>query len=333
MKIWMPLVVGITLAGCTQRESKTIGSVERLDPALDAVIAENEVPEVIAEGHDWTEGPLWIAEQNMLLFSDIPKNSIFRWTEKNGEELYLKPSGYTQEEPSESSEPGSNGLLVDKDGNLVLCQHGDRRIARMKAPLHQPAPEFVSIAESYEGKKFNSPNDAVYKSNGDLYFTDPPYGLPKRMDDPGKEIPFQGVYRVTPEGRVTLLTDSLTRPNGIAFSPDEKTLIVANSDPDKAIWYAYTLTDTDSVTGGKILFDATSYVKAGDKGLPDGLKIARDGTIFATGPGGVWILDTGGKVLGRIRIPEATSNCALADDGKTLYMTSDMYVIRLKMRE
>jgi gluconolactonase len=329
---WMLMMVSILIASCNgSREAKTIGSIERTDNSLNEIISEDAKIDVLAEGYEWTEGPVWIESQKMLLFSDVPRNTIYKWTNEKGAEVYLTPSGYTGSVPSLSDEPGSNGLTLDKEGRLVLCQHGDRRIARMDASLESPNPSFITIADRYNGKRFNSPNDAVFKSNGDVYFTDPPYGLPKKENDSTREISFQGVYRATPLNYVSLLVDSLTRPNGIAFTPDEKTMIVANSDPGKAIWYAFDLTATDSVTNARIFYDATENAKT-ESGLPDGLKIDKNGNVFASGPGGVWIFNKDGKVLGKIKIPAPTANVALADDEKTLYLTSDMYLLRVKMR-
>ena len=307
---------------------KTIGQIDYMDASLEDVINSGSTIDIIADGHDWTEGPLWVDSGKMLLYSDIPPNKIFKWTEARGKELYLTPSGYTGTIPR-GGEPGSNGLILNKDGKLVLCQHGDRRMALMDAELNAPAAKFISLADNYEGKKLNSPNDAVFRSNGDLFFTDPPYGL---ANDSLKEIPFQGVYKVT-GGKVILLTDSITRPNGIAFLNNEKTLIVANSDPEKAVWYLFDMGANDSLTNGRIMHDATALSKSGEKGLPDGLKADKTGNIFATGPGGVFIFNAEGKQIGKIKIPEACSNIALADDDKTLFITADMYVLRVKMRK
>lgn len=308
--------------------SKTIGSIERMDASMDALISSDASIEIIAEGHEWTEGPLWVESEKMLLYSDIPPNKIFKWTEAKGSELYLSPSGYTGTIPR-GGEPGSNGLILNKEGKLVLCQHGDRRMAVMDADLKTPAPNFITLADNYQGKKLNSPNDAVFRSNGDLFFTDPPYGL---ANDSLKEIPFQGVYKVS-NGQVVLLTDSITRPNGIAFANNEKTLIVANSDPDKAFWYLFDIAANDSLVNGRLLHDATPLSKSGVKGLPDGLKVDKQGNVFASGPGGVYIFNAAGKQIGKLNIPEACSNIALADDDKTLFVTADMYVLRVKMRK
>lgn len=312
-------------------EQRYTGSIERLDPALDGIISPASKAEIIAEGFEWSEGPLWIENQKMLLFSDVPTNIIYKWTEEKGKEIYLTPSGYTGIE-KRGGEMGSNGLLTDSTGRLVLCQHGNRQLARMNSPVENPSPLFTTIASHYAGKRFNSPNDAVYNNNGELFFTDPPYGLEKNIDDPKKEIPFQGVYKVKNTGEVILLIDSITRPNGIAFMPGQNKLIVANSDPGKPYWYVFDIGKNDSLENGKIFCDPTDAAKS-EKGLPDGLKVDKSGNVFASGPGGIWIFDSSGKILGKIKLPEAASNCALSADEKTLYITNDMYVLRLRMRE
>lgn len=309
-------------------ESQTFGSIDRIDPALDNIIDPGAAIEVLSNGYEWSEGPVWVESGKMLLFSDVPTNKVYKWTEADSIELYLEPSGYTGEMASTSNEQGSNGLALNTAGQLVLCQHGDRRVAIMDAPLNAPQSKFVAVADNFEGKKFNSPNDVAVRTNGDYFFTDPPYGMPK---DENQQIPFQGVYKSS-GGAVTLLVDSITRPNGIAFMPDEKTVLVANSDPEKAIWYSFDLTADDTFTNGKIFHDATQAAKS-ENGLPDGLKIDRQGNVFATGPGGVWVFDRDGKVLGKIKIPAATANCAFSADEKTLYMTADSYLLRLRMRK
>lgn len=309
-------------------ESETFGSIDRMDPALDNIIEAGATLEVLSNGYEWSEGPVWVESENMLLFSDVPTNKVYKWTASDSVELYLQPSGYTGEEASTSNEQGSNGLALNSAGQLVICQHGDRRVAIMDAPLNAPVSKFVAVADNFDGKKFNSPNDVAVRKNGDYFFTDPPYGMPK---DEAQQIPFQGVYRVS-NGTVTLLVDSITRPNGIAFMPDEKTVLVANSDPQKAIWYSFKLTQEGTLTDAKVFHDATEAAK-NENGLPDGLKIDRQGNVFATGPGGVWIFNRDGKILGKIKIPAATANCALSSDEKELYMTADSYLLRLKMRK
>jgi gluconolactonase len=326
------LVIGCLAISCrVANEVRSVGSIERIDASLDAVVSKEAAIEVLAEGYEWSEGPVWIDSKKMLLFSDVPKNTIYKWTPQDGAKVYLSPSGYTGAEPSQSREPGSNGLTLDKAGHLIVCQHGDRRVARLEADLDSPQPVFVTLADRFEGKKFNSPNDAAVRSSGDIFFTDPPYGLPQQENDSTREIPFQGVFKISTSGAVSVLVDSLTRPNGIAFTPDEKTFLVANSDPARAIWYAFDLGENDSIVNARIFHNATEAAKT-DKGLPDGLRIDRKGNIFATGPGGVWIFNAEGKLIGKIRVPEATANCELADDDKTLYITSDMYLLRVKLR-
>jgi len=325
----------LTLFGaiaCQPKETKNyMGTIERIDPALDAIVSEHAKTEVIAEGYEWSEGPCWIEATKTLIWSDVPRDTIFQWSEGKGASVYLTPSGYTGTTPR-GGEMGSNGLTLTKDGKLVLCQHGDRRVAIMDAPLDKPEAKYITVVDSIDGKRFSSPNDAVVRSNGDIFFTDPPYGLPTGVNDPTKETAFNGVYKAS-QGKATVLVDSLTRPNGIAFLPGEKTFIVANSDPDKAIWYAFDLTENDSVVNARIFYDATKEAKAGEKGLPDGFRVDKNGNIFASGPGGIWIFNSQGKVLGKIKLTESASNCALSDDEKTLFITNDMYILRVKLRE
>ena len=339
MKILLTLCFIAALSTCNSNEKKneavankykTTGSIERIDAALDALIDTSAKAEIIAEGLDWSEGPVWVEKYKMLLFSDVPRDTVFKWTEAKGKEVYLTPSGYT-DTIKRGGEMGSNGLTLDKNGNLVLCQCGNRQMARMDAPLDKPQPKYITLAGNYNGKKFNSPNDVVYNSKGELFFTDPPYGLEKQMNDPKKEIPFQGVFKVKTNGEVMLITDSLTRPNGLAFLPGEKTLLVANSDPAKPNWYAFELGEDGKGISSRIFYSAAGYNRS-LKGLPDGMKIDKQGNVFATGPGGVWIFNSTGKLLGKIKFDQATSNIALSPDEKTMYITNDMYILRLKMR-
>lgn len=313
-----------------KKEFKTIGTIERTDPALDAIVSPNAKAEIIAEGYDWSEGPLWIEKNKTLLFSDVPKNTIYKWTEEKGAEVYLTPSGYT-DTVKRGGETGSNGLLLDADGNLVLCQHGNRQMAKMNSSIDNPKPDFITLASKYGGKRFSSPNDAAYSGDGELYFTDPPYGLEKQANDPKKEMTFNGVYKVKKNGEVILLTDSITRPNGIAFLPGNKKLIVANSDPAKPNWYIFDV-EGDKLTNGKIFYSGANAGKS-LRGLPDGFKVDKNGNIYASGPGGVWFFNSEGKMLGRLNVPNSCSNTALSADEKTLYVTNDMYVLRLKMRD
>ena len=327
MKTIVGFVFISALLACNHQ--KELGSVERLDPDFDLIVSKNAKIEIIAEDMDRSESPLWIDSLNMLLFSDVPANTIYKWTEKDGKEVYLTPSGYT-DTIKRGGETGSNGLLLNKAGRLVLCQHGNRQMAEMDADLNHPTSHFKTIADTFQGKRFNSPNDAVFRRNGDLFFTDPPYGLERGMQDSLKEIPFQGVYLVKPSGEVKLLLDSLTRPNGIAFTPDEKTLLIANSDANRMRWYAYDV-QGDSLVKGRVFYDATA-VAGTQKGSADGLKIDKNGNIFSAGPGGLWVFNRKGKLLGKFKIPEAVSNCSLSRDQKTLYVTADMYVLRIRLR-
>lgn len=326
------VILCILFAGaCAEKHNyPTVGEIEKLDPSLDSILSPNAKAEIITDGLDWSEGPLWIEEKQLLLFSDVPQNTIYQWTETGGKKVYLSPSGYTGN-IKRGGETGSNGLTINPEGRLVLCQHGNRQVAFMNAPLDKPAADFITIAGNYNGKRFSSPNDVVYNKAGEAFFTDPPYGLEKNMEDPQKEIPFQGVYKVTKSGEVVLLVDSLTRPNGIILLPGERTLLVANSDPAKPNWYAFDVTDSGRLANGRIFWSAAGYDQS-LKGLPDGMKADRAGNIFATGPGGIWIFNNRGILAGKIRLPEATSNCALSADEKTLYITNDMNVLRLKLR-
>jgi gluconolactonase len=318
---------------CTQPKNtmKANSSIEILDDAALSLINPDAQIEVISQGYAWTEGPLWLEKEQKLLFSDIPNNSIFQIDAKGETSLYLKPSGYTGE-AARGGETGSNALILDPKGNLVLCQHGDRRMAKMNAPLDQPKSDFVSIVDNYQGKRLNSPNDAIYDKAGNLYFTDPPYGLEFNVDDPAKELDFQGIYCLRTDGEL-LLVDSISRPNGITFSPDQSKLIVANSDPEHAVWYQYDIVSPGVVENKKLFFNATSYVgKEGYNGLPDGMKMHSSGNLFATGPGGVWLFGENGKALARIGTGEATSNCAFSTDEKTLYITADNYVLKVGLK-
>lgn len=305
------------------------GSVEVSDPRLNEIIEPGAQPEILADSFLWSEGPLWVPELNAVLFSDIPQNSIYQWSEKEGLKLYLKPSGYTGEIPR-GGETGSNGLLLDANGRLVLCQHGERRMARMDAPLDKPKPEFTSLADRWQGKRFNSPNDAVFSRKGDLYFTDPAYGMELKWEDPAREIAFAGVYRLSPGGKVGLLVDTLEAPNGIALSPDEKRLFVASSGSD-ASWYVYEVREDGSLGGGKVFYDAREPAQS-RRGSPDGMVIREDGILFAAGPGGVLIFDPEGNLLGTILTGQLTSNCTLDEEGQFLYMTADMFLMRIGLK-
>lgn len=325
------LVLGLVLPatrGADKKKAETLGTIERKDPRFDKLIAPGAVLEKLADGHDWTEGPVWDKAGGYLLFSDIPRNSVYKLVPGKGESLFLKPSGYTGASTN-FREPGSNGLLMDPEGRLVLMEHGDRRVSR----LEKDGKTKTTLADSWEGKKLNSPNDGVFKSNGDLYFTDPPYGRMVKDADgfPGVELDFCGVYRLTKDGKLSLLTKEMTKPNGITFSPDEKTLYVANSDPKIAVWMAFSVKEDGTLGKGKVFFDSTESVGK-LKGLPDGMKADKDGNLFATGPGGVLVFTPTGEHLGTIATGVPTSNCNWGDDGTVLYVTADKAVCRIRTK-
>jgi gluconolactonase len=328
-----PLLIALIVSstGAAAADSyPAIGTIERLDPKLDVYIPKDAKIEKLADGFEWAEGPVWVRDGGYLLFSDVPHNVVHRWSADKGLTEFLKPSGYTGKDPPPGpKEPGSNGLTIGPDGQLVLCQHGDRRVAKLNK-----TGAFETLADRFEGKRFNSPNDLCFDKAGNLYFTDPPYGLPDTFKSALRELPFTGVYRVSKEGKLSLVSKDMTAPNGVALSPDEKTLYVANSDREKPVYVAFELNDDGTAKSSRVLFDATEGVKAKKKGSPDGLKVAADGTLFATGPGGVIVITADGKHLGTIA-PGAdfpTANCAFGDaDGKTLYLTSDMNLCRVKL--
>lgn len=315
----------LTCNAMAQKSYPTMGKIVYEDPSFEKLLSKDARIEVLASGFEWSEGPVWVKDGGYLLFSDVPKNKVYKWDEKEGLSVFLEPSGYTGRGVY-SDEPGSNGLIIDSKGRLVSCEHGDRRISAM--PLNVGGK--ITLADHFEGKRFNSPNDIVQHSNGDYYFTDPTYGLAKKHEDPTREIPQFGVYRIHEDGKVSMQVSDLTRPNGIAFSPDGKTMYVAQSDPDKSIWMAYPLDANGNAGKGKLLYDATPMGKRGVPGLPDGLKIDKDGNLWSSGPGGLLVISPSGKLLGRIEMGELTSNCAWGNDGSTLYMTVDGYVCRIR---
>jgi len=315
------LTLMVALSGGVQTG---VGRIHRASPALDEILPPAAVIEKVAEGFGFTEGPVWLRDGS-LLFSDIPNNTIYRWTPDGKVTIFRKPSGYDGTDAPPGAFIGSNGLTLDRQGRLVICEHGNRRVTRLEKD-----GKLTVLADRFEGKRLNSPNDAVFKSDGSLYFTDPPYGLVKQDDDPAKELPFSGIYRLA-GGKLQLLSKDLTRPNGLAFSPDEKYLYVANSDARRKIWMRFEVRPDGTLGASKVFYDVTSESAPG---LPDGLKVDRKGNVYATGPGGVWIFSPEGKHLGTIQPPEVPANCAWGDkDGRTLYMTArtGLYRIRLSI--
>lgn len=337
MKLLCLTLLSTVVAGDAAESFKTLGSLESHDPRFDKIVSPDAKIEIVAEGFSWIEGPLWLPEENCLIFSNIPPNKLWKWTEKDGAVDYLEKSGYLGKVPREGfkgafDQAGSNGLILAPDGSLVLCQHGLRQMGKMKAPLNDPKPEYQSLTDrNHDGKRYNSPNDGCYHKDGSLFFTDPPYGLPQGADDPTRETDYSGVYRLSKEGEISLIDDNLERPNGIALSPDHKTLYVANSHGPRAIWMEYQLNEDGTVRSKKVFHDVTKFVGT-RKGMPDGLKVDDDGNIFATAPGGVWVFTPKGEHLGTIVTREFASNVAFGADQKTLFITADMLLLRIRMR-
>ena len=311
-----------------QSQKTKIGSLEFLDPRMEDLIDKNAKIELLAEGFDWAEGPVWVDRLNGVLFSDVPNNKVYMWNEKKGLSIFLEPSGMTNYSPTNKTD-GSNGLALDKNGNLILCQHGDRTVSRLKK-WNFKKPSFDIIVEKYEGKRLNSPNDLVFDKSGSIYFTDPPYGLKIQDDDPLKELNFNGIYRWSESKGIELLSKSMKRPNGIILSEDEKTVYVGNSDKDNNVIIAFD-NNKNGLVNERVFFDGNKLSK-NRVGLFDGLKLHSSGIIFTTGPGGVLLLDSKGKHLGTIMPGKATANCAFDSDESYLYLTSDNVLARIKLK-
>jgi gluconolactonase len=297
--------------------------IVRLDARFDELVPHGAKIEKLADGFAWSEGPVWNRAGGFLLFSDVPNNKILKWKAGEGVSVFLDRSGYTGEAAFTGREPGSNGLAFDNEGRLVFCQHGNRAISRLEKDGRRTV-----LADRYQGKRINSPNDVIFKSNGDIYFTDPPFGLPGTYDDPAREVDFCGVYRVTRDGNVTLLTKEVQAPNGIAFSPDEKTLFV--SDSARTLWFAFEVQPDGTLGASRVLYDGTA-LKKDRPGVADGLKVDARGNLFAAAPGGIFVIAPDGTLLGRFDFGTATGNCAFGDDGKTLFITSNTGLYRVRL--
>lgn len=306
----------------------TVGNIRRLSPALDAVIAPDARIEQLADGFIWSEGPVWVKDGGYLVFSDVPANTMYRWSEADGASVFLKPSGYDGPPTKAFREPGSNGLALDASGALLVCDHGNRAISKVDLKTKQKS----ILLDRHKGKKFNSPNDLAVARSGAIYFTDPPYGLEGINASPLKEMSFNGVYLRRPDGSVMVVDDKLTFPNGVALSPDEKRLYVAVSDPEGPVIMAYDLGEDGLPTKRQLFFDAMALHKAGGPGLPDGMCLDTEGRLYATGPGGVLVITPAGELIGVIDAGRPIANCAFGDDGHTLFLTADDILARVRLK-
>ncbi|HEY5808846.1 MAG TPA: SMP-30/gluconolactonase/LRE family protein [Povalibacter sp.] len=335
MKSFHSLVAGtLCLAGlfagtaCGADAPTNIGKIQRLDPALDAIVPDDWRVEKLASGFTWSEGPVWISAGGYLLFDDVPGNTMYRWSQKDGLSVFLKPAGFEGKDTSMFREAGANGLFPNDAGSILVADSGNRMIARLDLATKKKTP----LATKFEGKRLNSPNDVIRSRDGVIFFTDPPYGLKDINDSKHKEQSFNGVYRLDKDGSVHVIDRELTFPNGIALSPDERTLYVANSDPKRPIWMAYSLDAKGNVTSKKKFADASDLVSEKSPGLPDGMRVTGDGTLFASAPGGILIMNSAGKRLGLIQTGTAVANCAFGDDGHTLYVTSHEFIARIRLK-
>jgi len=301
--------------------------IDRWDPAMDAIVPKDWKIEKLAEGFGWAEGPIWVKKGGYLLFTDVPGNKMWKWSEKGGLEKFLDPSGAANPDTTVWREAGANGLAILDSKTILLADTGSRNIQKLDLKTKKKTP----VASAYDGRKLSSPNDVTRTKSGVLFFTDPPYGFRKFDAAPEKEQPFNGVYRMGKDGKVSVIEKELHRPNGVALSPDERTLYVTQSEPGKAIVLAFSLDKKGNVTGKKLFADLSDLAAPDAPGLPDGLTVASDGTVFTSGPGGVIVLSKDGKRLGRIRNGKATANCKFGDDGKTLYLTSHNMLARIRL--
>ena len=315
----------LSIVGCSQDEAAeseiidNAGTIERLDPRLDALVPLDANIQKLASGFTFTEGPVWDKRSDVLYFSDVRDNTIYSWSEDEGVNVFIRP---VFAEETDHPSVGSNGLTLDREGRLILMEHGYRRVSRLEAN-----GERTTLIDNYRGNRLNSPNDVAWHTNGWLYFTDPPYGMPGLENDPARELNYNGIYRLSPEGEIQLLERNQTRPNGLVFSPDEETLYVANSDAENKVWYAYTV--IHGIIGNpRIFYDVNDQ---SSEGAADGMKVDTEGNLFATGPGGVWVFNPDGTHLGTIKPDEVPANVAWGDDGSTLYMTARTGLYRVQL--
>ena len=320
--------LGVTACAATPPPSKIDDAkIDRWDPAMDAIVPKDWKIEKLAEGFGWAEGPIWVKSGGYLLFTDVPGNKMWKWSPKSGLEKFLDPSGAAAPDPAVWREAGANGITKLDARTILYADTGNRVIQTLDLATKRK----TAVATTYDGKKFSSPNDVIRMKNGVMFFTDPPYGFKKFDAAPEKEQPFNGVYRRAADGSVTLIEKELVRPNGVALSPDESILYVTQSEPTKAIINAYTLDKAGNVTGRKLFLDVTDLVSNDAPGLPDGITVAADGTVFTSGPGGILVISKDGKRLGRINDGKPTANCKFGDDGRTLYLTSKDMIARIRL--
>ena len=315
-----PLAIAVACGGPDEPAAPGAGAILRVDPRLDALVPADARIEKLADGFVFTEGPVWIQSESRLLFSDGRDNAIYQWTEAEGASAFIDP--VFEGDVTGRRSVSSNGLTLDAEGRLIICEHGNRLISRLEADGTR-----TTLVDNYQGGRLNSPNDAVYSTDGWLYFTDPPYGLEGLEESPMRELDFNGIYRLSPDGDLELLYADQTRPNGIALSPDERTLYVANSDADDKVWYAYDLGE-DGLSNQRVFYDVNDQTAPG---AADGMTVDLAGHIFATGPGGVWIFAPDGTHLGTIQLDEVVANAAWGDDGRTLYMTASTGLYRIRL--
>ena len=320
------LSIFLAMSGCEGARQEQVtqtatDSILRLDPALDEIVPRSAQVEKLATGFQFVEGPLWF-KAGYLWFSDVTGNVVRQWSPDGGVTEILRPGGYDGTDAPAGALIGPNAMVHADKGIVLLCQHGNRRIVKIS-----PDRKISVLVDRYNGERLNSPNDLVFKSDGALYFTDPPYGFPKLDEDPKKELKFNAVFRLANDQLKPVIED-LTRPNGIAFSPDEKYLFVSNSDEEHKVWMKYDVSPSGDISNGRVFFDVTKETAAG---LPDGMKIDSQGNLFCAGPGGLWIFSPEGKHLGTIKMPEVTANCSWGDDGKSLYITASTSLYRIKL--
>ena len=305
-----------------------VGSVEFLDPKMEVFFDKNAKIEVLADGFTWAEGPVWVSKLNGVVFTDVPNNKAYLWTKKDGLSLFLSPSGMTNHAPH-STDEGANGLTLDNEGNLILCQHGNRAVSKLKNWSFD-TPEYEILVDHFEGKWLNSPNDLAINQKGEIFFTDPPYGLKDQDRDALKELDFNGIYKWSEDNGLVLLDKSLSRPNGIALSNDEKTVYIGNSDSQYSIIAAFDL-ENGLLKNKRTFFDGSVLAQT-RQGLFDGLRVHSSGVVFATGPGGVLVLDESGKHLGTVMPGKSTANCGFDAEEDYLYLTSTDVLARIKLK-